>query len=74
VGLVGFTQLTSEKMRMKEDGTCSPVGVWSILRESSVLSERPTAILALPVSLFGSLPLYEPSIGPSQKFILFILP
>ena len=74
VGLVGLTQLTSEKMRLKEDGTCSPVGVGGILRESCVRSALPTAILALPVSLLGSLPLYEPSISPSQMFILFILP
>jgi len=74
VGLGGLTQLTSEKMRMKEDGTCSPVGVGGILRESCVRSELPTAILALPVSLLGSLPLYEPSSSPSQMFILFILP
>jgi hypothetical protein len=74
VGLVGLTQLTSEKMRMKEDGTCRPVGVGGILRESCVRSELPTAVLALPVSLFGSLPLYEPSISPSPMFILFILP
>ena len=74
VGRVGLTQLTSEKMRMKEDGTCSPVGVGGTLRESCVRSELPTAVLALPVSLFGSLPLYEPSISPSQMFILFILP
>jgi hypothetical protein len=74
VGRVGLTQLTSEKMRMKEDGTWSPVGVGGILRESCGLSELPTAVLALPVSLFGSLPLYEPSSSPSQMFILFILP
>jgi hypothetical protein len=54
VGPVGFTQLTSEKMQRKEDGTCSPVGRGGILRESSMLSERPTAFLALPLSLFGS--------------------
>jgi len=71
---VGLTQLTSEKMRMKEDGTCSPVGVGGILRESCGRSELPTAVLALPVSLFGSLPLCEPSISPAQTFILFILP
>jgi hypothetical protein len=40
---VGFTQLTSEKRRRKADGTCSPVGIGGILRESSMLSERPTA-------------------------------
>jgi hypothetical protein len=74
VGLVGLTQLTSEKRRMQEDGTCSPVGVGGILRERCVRSELPTAVLALPVSLFGSLPLYEPSISPSHMFILFILP
>ena len=74
VGLVGLPQLTSEKMRMQEDGTCSPVGVWGTLRESCGLSELPTAVLALPVSPFGSLPLYEPSISPPQMFILFTLP
>jgi len=74
VGLVGLPQLTSEKMRMKEDGTCRPGGVGGIFRESCVRSELPTTVLALPVSLFGSLPLYEPSSSPSQMFILFILP
>jgi hypothetical protein len=70
VGLVGLPQWTSEKMRMKEDGTCSPVGIWGTLRESCGLSELPTAVLALPVSPFGSLPLYEPSSSPSQMFLL----
>ena len=46
----------------------------SILRDSSVVSELPTAFLALPLSLFGSVPLYEPSVGPSRLFILFLLP
>ena len=32
VGRVGLTQLTSGKQRMQEDGTCSPVGIWSIGR------------------------------------------
>src|SRR5439155_8262305 len=32
VGPVGLTQLTSGKPRMQEDGTCSPVGVSSIVR------------------------------------------
>src|SRR4029450_1978912 len=41
-----------------------------IPRDSSVVSELPTAFLALPVSLFGSVPLYEPSVGPSQLFLL----
>ena len=74
VGRVGLTQLTSEKRRMKEDGAWSPVGVGGILRESCVRSALPTAVLALPVSLFGRLPLYEPSSRPSHMCILFILP
>jgi hypothetical protein len=59
---------------MKEDGTGSPVGVGGILRESCVRSALPTAILALPGRLFGRLPLYEPSLGPSQMFSLFTRP
>jgi len=74
VGRGGLTQLTSEKMRMKEEGTWSPVGVGGILRESCGRSELPTAVLALPGSLCGSLPLYEPSSSPAPMCILCILP
>jgi hypothetical protein len=74
VGLVGLTQVTSEKRRRKEDGTCRPVGVGGILSESCVRSELPPAVVALPVSRFGSLPLYEPASSPSPMFILFLLP
>jgi hypothetical protein len=74
VGLVGLPPLTSEKRRMQEEGTWSPVGVGGPRSERCVRSALPTAVLALPGSLLGSLPLDEPASSPAQLGILFTLP